>query len=378
MPQISVIIPTYNRADLLHEAIQSVLDQQQVDLELIVIDDGSTDDTAAVVTHHLSDGRLRYVRQAKHGRSRARNHGAHLARSRYVAFLDSDDRFLPGGLAEHWRVLSNLPGPGMTIGGYEIVDERRQRLGERRPWEEGDLALSAWLFNCFGLPGSAVVARSWFEQVGGFDQMCEIAEDWDLFLRLAHAGCPMAWVTANVCEYRQHPGNSTRTLELRCEGSLRALKKLFGSRDLPPALAREETHAVAWAHIGFARRAFLAGDTQRAQEHLREVIALYPPFAHRRKSELIEALLTAPVGTPADSESLRSGVVRHLPPELHVTARDLRRARARVEMAQFFRLAASDTPRAAHPHLRAGLRLDTRWLANRGVLAYLVRQLSWR
>jgi glycosyltransferase involved in cell wall biosynthesis len=377
MPQISVIIPTYNRAHLLHGAIESVLDQQQVDLELIVVDDGSADDTAAVVTRHLSDRRLRYVRQANQGRSRARNHGAHLSRSPSLAFLDSDDRFLPGALAAHWRVLSNLPAPGVTIGGYEIVDERGQRLGERRPWEEGDLALSAWLFNCFGLPGSAVVARSWFEQVGGFDQQCEIAEDWDLFLRLALAGCPMAWVTANVCEYRQHPGNSIGTEEMHCRGSLRALKKSFGSPDLPPALAREETHATAWLHIGFARRAFLAGDTDRAQAQLREVIGLYPPFAHRRKSELIEALLTVPVGTPADAESLRSRVVRHLPPELRLTPRDLRRARARVEMAQFFRLAASNTPRAAHPHLRAGLKLDTRWLANRGVLAYLVRQLSW-
>jgi glycosyltransferase involved in cell wall biosynthesis len=78
-------------------------------------------------------------------RSRARNHGANLARSRYVAFLDSDDRFLPGGLAAHWQVLSGLPAPGVTIGGYELVDERGQRLGERRPWEEGELALSAWL-----------------------------------------------------------------------------------------------------------------------------------------------------------------------------------------------------------------------------------------
>jgi glycosyltransferase involved in cell wall biosynthesis len=377
MPQISVIIPTYNRADLVHEAIQSVLDQQRVDLELIVIDDGSTDDTAAVVTHHLSDRRLRYVRQANQGRSRARNHGAQLARSQYLAFLDSDDRLVPAALAEHWRVLSNSPAPGATIGGYEIVDERRLRLGERRPWEEGELTLSAWLFNCFGLPGSAVVARSWFEQVGGFDPQCEIAEDWDLFLRLAYAGCPMAWVTANVCAYRQHPGNSTRTSELHCQGSLRALKKLFGSRDLPSALAREETHAMAWVHIGFARRAFLAGDTQRARDHLREVIGLYPPFAQRRKSELIEALLTVPGSTPAHAESLRSNVVGNLPPELRLTPRDLRRGRARVEMAQFFRLAASDTPRAAHPHLRAGLTLDARWLANRGVLAYLIRQLSW-
>jgi glycosyltransferase involved in cell wall biosynthesis len=374
MPQISVIIPTYNRADLLREAIESVLEEQRVDLELIVIDDGSTDDTAAVVRRYLSDGRLRYVRQAKQGWSRARNHGANLARSQYVAFLDSDDRFLPGGLAAHWHILSDLRAPGVTIGGYEIIDERGQHLGERRPWEEGDLTLAAWLFNCFGMPGSAVVKRSWFEQVGGFDR--DFAEDWDLFLRLAYAGCPMAWVTANVCQYRQHPGNSSRTLELHCQGSLRALEKLFRSRDLPPALAREERHATAWVHVNFARRAFLIGDIQRAQSHLREAISLYPPFGRRRKAELIEALLTAPVGAAADSESLRSAIVSNLPPQLRLTPRDLRRARARVEMAQFFRLAASDTPRAAHPHLRAGLKLDARWLANRGVLAYLVRQRS--
>jgi GT2 family glycosyltransferase len=376
VPEISVIIPTHNRAALLHEAIQSVLEQQSVDLELIVIDDGSTDDTADVAARFRSDGRLRYLQQARQGRSRARNQGAHLASSPYMAFLDSDDRFLPGALAAHSHTLTEARAPGLAIGGYEIVDERGGHLGERRPSEEGQLTLAGWLFNCFGLPSSAVVARSWFEQVGGFDPECEMAEDWDLFLRLAHAGCPMAWVTASVCQYRQHPGNSTRSLDLHCRGSLRALEKLFRSHDLPPALAREEAHAKARVHIAFARRAFLAGDTQRAQAHLREVISLHPPFARRRKTELIEALLRAPVGEAADSEAVRAAVVPNLPLELGLTPRILRRARARVEMAQFFRLAASDTPRAAYPHLRAGLKLDTRWLANRGVLAYLVRQRS--
>jgi hypothetical protein len=91
---------------------------------------------------------------------------------------------------------------------------------------------------------------------------------------------------------------------------------------------------------------------------------------------LIEALLRALVGAAADSESVRAAVVPNLPPELELTPRVLRRARARVEMAQFFRLAGSDAPRAAHPHLCAALKLDARWLANRGVLSYLVRQRS--
>src|ERR1700687_1956433 len=104
-PRVSVVIPTYNRAGLLPAAVASLLAQTMSDLEVIVVDDGSTDDTAAAVQPFLTDSRVRYVTQTNQGRSAARNHGAQLAQADLLGFLDSDDVQLPGALEAHLCVL---------------------------------------------------------------------------------------------------------------------------------------------------------------------------------------------------------------------------------------------------------------------------------
>src|SRR5689334_14515250 len=98
-PLVSVIIPTYNRAGLLPSAIASVIAQTFADWELIIVDDGSTDNTAETVQPGLHEARLRYVPRPNLGRSAARNFGASLAHGQWLAFLDSDDRYLPDTLA---------------------------------------------------------------------------------------------------------------------------------------------------------------------------------------------------------------------------------------------------------------------------------------
>src|SRR6266851_7972183 len=100
-PIVSVIIPTHNRRDFLPGAIASVLAQTFTDWELVVIDDGSQDDTASVIAPFLCDPRVRYEVQPQQGRSAARNRGIQMARSEWVAFLDSDDRYLPNCLQAH-------------------------------------------------------------------------------------------------------------------------------------------------------------------------------------------------------------------------------------------------------------------------------------
>ncbi|NJN86713.1 MAG: glycosyltransferase family 2 protein [Leptolyngbyaceae cyanobacterium SL_7_1] len=100
---VSVIIPTYNRADLLSRAIDSVLNQTLTNLELIIVDDGSTDNTAEVV-NSFNDSRIRYIPLGKNcGGGYARNHGIHLATGEFIAFLDSDDVWLPEKLASKWQ-----------------------------------------------------------------------------------------------------------------------------------------------------------------------------------------------------------------------------------------------------------------------------------
>jgi glycosyltransferase involved in cell wall biosynthesis len=185
------MISTFNRAAYLGGAIESALGQTFGDLELIVVDDGSTDETEELLEQARSDPRLRFVRQPNQGLSAARNRGLSLAQGEYLAFLDSDDRYTPTALEAHLAVFARRPGLGMTVGGYEYVDGSGRALGRRSPWQEGGaLALQDWLFNCYAMPGSVLLRREWLERVGEFDASTHGSNDWDLFLRLAQAAVP--------------------------------------------------------------------------------------------------------------------------------------------------------------------------------------------
>jgi hypothetical protein len=340
------------------------------------VDDGSTDDTRPVMQALAAgDPRIRCVAQANQGRSAARNHGAAEARGEYLAFLDSDDTLLPGALDAHLARMRAHPGTAITIGGYVYVDACGQVLGERRPWEESPPTFDGWLFNCLAMPGSALIQREAFQQQGGFDRACEIAEDWDLFLRLAQAGERMVYVHAPVCRYRLHPGNSTATARaLHFEGSRRALDKVFASPQLPAPTAALRPRALGWLGVSFARRAFGAGEASEGRAYLELALASDPGLAGARRPALLEFLLAAPPGAGEAVQAFRQCVIGHLPPALHGPPGELRRATARAEMGAFFRHARSGTPDQAWRHLRAALRLDPGWLANRGVVSFLVRQ----
>ena len=118
-PQISVIIPTFNRVRLVVQAIDSVLKQSFHDFEIVVIDDGSSDDTGAVIQQY-TDPRVRYIYQENTGLAGARNAGIRAARGQYVAFLDADDLFLPHNLDSHIAEIERHPQLGLVAGGFCI------------------------------------------------------------------------------------------------------------------------------------------------------------------------------------------------------------------------------------------------------------------
>ena len=180
-PLVSVIIPTYNRVAMLREAVASVVRQSYAPLEMIVVDDGSTDATASVLGARPP---LRVVRQEHTGMpGQARNAGARLARGDLLAFLDSDDLWLPHKLAVQVPatvaadvVISHTRERWLRNG--RIVSQRRQR--HRR---SGDLFADS-LRKCIIGPSTVLLRREVFEQVGGFREDLEIAEDYELWLRL--------------------------------------------------------------------------------------------------------------------------------------------------------------------------------------------------
>lgn len=181
VPETSVIIPTYNRCDFLREAIESVTVQTYVDYELIVIDDGSNDDTRGFVGN-LSGG-IRYHHQANRGPGAARNCGIKIARGEFLTFLDSDDLWLPEKLERQVSLMKRAPSAVVCY-----TDERWIRRGVRVNQRQKHRKYSGWIFEkclplCIVSPSSVLMRRSFFDVAGFFDEDLPACEDYDLWLR---------------------------------------------------------------------------------------------------------------------------------------------------------------------------------------------------
>jgi glycosyltransferase involved in cell wall biosynthesis len=376
-PLISVIIPTKNRGQFIADAIQSVLTQTWRELELIIVDDGSTDNTRDIVAS-FGDPRLNYSWQETAGRSMARNNGASRAQGKFLAFLDSDDAYLQNTLELHLTAMNRLPKPGMVIGGYEYTDEKGCSLGVRRPWlSDGDLGPKGWLFDCYATPSSILLDRAWFERAGGFDQNFEIAEDWDLGLRLANAGCPMRWTSAIVYRYRIHGDNSIRNVTARKADAERVIDKFFSSPDLTSELRSIEPQAKAWVALIAAGRYYAAGYENIARGEVARAIALDPSLSTDDGLGALTQLLAQSddgviVSVPSDYQQR---VLENLPGQIgqrHITRR---RALARDAMRKVFQGHRISDQEIVRHELYKALRLDPTWILNRGVLSIALRAL---
>ena len=183
MPRVSVIIPTYNRAYFLHQAIESVLNQTFCDFELLVVDDGSTDATPHVLQQWEKE--IRWVRQENRGVSRARNVGMRAARGRYLSFLDSDDLWLRDKLEAQVSFLDANPHYAVCY-----TDEVWVRRGRRVNPKKIHRKYSGWIFDrclplCIISPSSAMMRREVLAAVGEFDESLPVCEDYDFWLRIA-------------------------------------------------------------------------------------------------------------------------------------------------------------------------------------------------
>jgi glycosyltransferase involved in cell wall biosynthesis len=184
MPEVSVIIPTYNRSQRVARAIQSVLDQSFRDLEIIVVDDGSTDDTYQCLEGLRSS--IKYIRQqVNRGVSAARNRGIRSSLAPWIAFLDSDDYWLKDKLQVQMDFVHRNPG-SVACQTEEIWVRRGKRVNPKRRHKKpsGDIFRQS-LKLCLVSPSSVIVERPVFDEVGLFDETLQAAEDYDLWLRIS-------------------------------------------------------------------------------------------------------------------------------------------------------------------------------------------------
>jgi glycosyltransferase involved in cell wall biosynthesis len=189
---VSAIIPTYNYARFVGRAVSSVLAQSYADLECVVVDDGSTDDTEQVIA--AFGPAVRLVRQPNQGLSAARNTGIRAARGRYIAFLDADDAWHAEKVSRQVALLDSHPDTALVGCGVRNMSADGETLGERvfDTQDSGPVDLAAQLrriavrdFWVGGSGSGALMRREVFDEVGLFDTSLKAAEDWDMWLRVA-------------------------------------------------------------------------------------------------------------------------------------------------------------------------------------------------
>lgn len=366
---VTVIIPAYNQGHYLGETIQSVLNQTYQDFELIIIDDGSTDNTREVA-NSFSDPRIRYIYQENGGLSAARNTGIRESSAPLVTFLDSDDLFLPHNLAVLQAYLEEHAEVGLVSGGTQIIDPAGRVL-DQKIMPPANLKLPELLMgNPFSV-GGLLLRRVWLERVGVFDESLRACEDWDLWLRLAIAGCQFAWVEQAMMAYRFHPAQMTREADRMRTAMLRVLDKFFSRSGLPAHLLAYQNQARASVLVKAAARGYRSGEFKAAQRDLAEAVRLAPTLADERYKRLV-GLLTGWANNPqsSDSEAFLRNIYTHLPPALPGLRREWRRAMAAMMLAPLFQ--GRDTWPTHKFTLLKIVWYDPALLLNRGVLRMLI------
>ncbi|MBY0456308.1 MAG: glycosyltransferase [Gemmataceae bacterium] len=257
-PTVSVVMAAKNYAGFLPEAVESVRAQTYQDWELLIVDDGSTDQTPEVVRPFLSDRRIKYVRSDTLGQSRAKNLGIGLSRGRVVAFLDADDAWEPTKLGQQLAALDANPAVGVVFCKRSLMDAQGRRLpsaNESKPLRGFVLAdMFAQNFVCFS---SVVVKREVFARVGAFDAEWDLSIDYDLWLRVA-TFYTFDYVDEELVRYRTGHGNLSQKLRDRVDTAVCIMRRAgsrYGVREHVPARVIADGFASTCQTIGYVMRA---------------------------------------------------------------------------------------------------------------------------
>jgi len=229
MPRISVIIPTYNRAHYICETINSVLEQTYKDYEIIVIDDGSTDNTKKVLKGY--DGKIRYLYQNNKGTPAARNFGINNSTGEFIGLLDDDDLWLPNKLELQVKELEKNPELAFICSSTYIIDSCGKNIGQ---WGEkisifgtfNDLYEENIVYNL-----TVLMRRKCFNDVGGYDEKLLSCQDYDLWLRMAKK-YKFYYMAVPLTKHRKHDSNFGKNISLRLQNHLNIFNKIYISKSV--------------------------------------------------------------------------------------------------------------------------------------------------
>jgi glycosyltransferase involved in cell wall biosynthesis len=282
-PTVSVIIPAFNQGRYLGAAIESALAQTYRDFEILVIDDGSTDNTPAVARQYGDC--IRYFRQANQGLGGARNTGIRAARGAYLALLDSDDIWLPGFLETMVQLAARAPAAAVLFSRADYIDADGRALPQV---SEVKTAPGGWLYELlvradFIIPSTVVMLRSAVLEAGLFDERTSAihgAEDWDLWLRLAPAH-PFIGFSQSLVHYRLHSSSLSADFAKMQQAVRAVVAKHFGPEDgVPEAWPRMKRLAYGGVYRHSACSEVLRqGDWSTGQRFVRRAMEIDPTLS---------------------------------------------------------------------------------------------------
>lgn len=286
-PLVSIITPSFNQARYLDAAVQSVLSQDYASIEHILVDGGSTDGSLDIIRTY--EDRLAYwVSEKDAGQADAINKGLARANGEIIAWLNSDDYYLPGAISDAVRVLSDQPDALMVYGNLLAVDERDRRINVLKYRQ---LTLEDLLrFQIIGQPG-VVFRRAALEQAGPLDTSFQFLLDHHLWIRIARRG-PILHVPRTWAAARYHPEakNRARAVEFGRE-AFRILEWARSDPSLKDVMRRVERPARAAAHRVDARYRLDGGEPWSALKAWTRALLTHPPTALARLNLLVSALL---------------------------------------------------------------------------------------
>jgi glycosyltransferase involved in cell wall biosynthesis len=279
-PRVSVVIPTYNRAAMLREALQSVVTQTVPVHDIAVVDDGSTDNTAEVVDNFLRSGaRIKYIREPHRDRlGEARNRGVAATEGEWIAFLDSDDIWLSNRIEQQLAALKDVPDAAIAFCNVQrftqsgdMGDPFLDPSRDLRGWVTGDL-----LEEPVALPSALMVRRDAFNELGGFAER-PINEDYELTLHLS-IRYPASYVSDVLVRMRAHEGS--RSLARQMAANIEYLRIVYSflavQTGLPAAVKARGKLGLANVHFKLAHLYRRRGDERSARIHARAFLRLRP------------------------------------------------------------------------------------------------------
>lgn len=310
LSRVSVIIPTYNRSKLLRLTVESVLAQTYPNIEIIVVDDGSTDDTAEVMAQYA--GRVTYIREAiNQGGRTVFSTGLRVASGEYINFLDHDDLFMPTKIERQVQVLDSRPEIGLVHCRYYHIDADGNLLDKVGFLPEGDV-LKELVYTCITWSGAPLIRRQCLDQVRLFDEPIWYT-DWGRLLRIALAGYQFACVQEPLGAYRIRPDSAMANVTKTEQLDITILDRVFADPQLPADVAAVKDQAYGAWRFWLSCRYYATGHWDDAQRNLAEALALRPELLEHPK-DLLRLLsnqaLRLRVGSPV---KFVADVLGHLP-----------------------------------------------------------------